>query len=128
MIVRSPDTDVFILLLHYTLDLTQSILFDTGVGNKRRLIDVKKVVEHEGKEICQALPALHAFTGCDTTSACVKKGKLMPLNSLTQCPNFLDVFLSLRRSVEVSDNIYEKLEHFVCIHYDQKSLCDMTNF
>ena len=42
IILRSPDTDVFILLLYFTQDLMHTVLFDTGKGDKRRLIDVKK--------------------------------------------------------------------------------------
>ena len=36
IIVRSPDTDVFLLLLHYCMDIKSIVLFDTGSGDKRR--------------------------------------------------------------------------------------------
>ena len=92
--VRSPDTDVFVILLKYSSDVKQKqrILFDTGVGDKRRLIDVKKVAEIVGKDICSVLPSLHAFTGCDTTSAFVRKGKLVPLKILQRNPKFISTF------------------------------------
>lgn len=78
VIVRSPDTDVLVLLTSHTQGLAQTLLFDTGVGNKRRLIDIKAIARELGEGLCQALPALHSFTGCDTTSAFVKKGKIKP--------------------------------------------------
>lgn len=128
IILRSPDTDVFILLLYFTQDLMHKILFDTGKGDKRRLIDVKKVAEVEGREICNALPAIHAFTGCDTSSAFVKRGKTGPLKLLkSQRDDFLDAFLSLGRSPDVSDHLYEKLEHFVCIMYSRRSATKDVN-
>jgi hypothetical protein len=40
IIVRSPDTDVFVLLLNFAQRIEQTVLFDTGTGNKRRLINV----------------------------------------------------------------------------------------
>jgi hypothetical protein len=68
--IRSPDTDIFFILLHYTLELQGvTILFDTGTGNKKRLIDITKLAQQYQQELCTALLGLHAFTRCDTTSA-----------------------------------------------------------
>jgi hypothetical protein len=39
--IRIPDADIFFILLHYALELQGvTILFDTGTGNKKRLIDI----------------------------------------------------------------------------------------
>ena len=107
IIVRSPDTDVLVLLISHTQRLVQTLLFDTGVGNKRRLIDIKKI----------ALPALHSFTGCDTTSAFVKKGKIKPLKALQKHTSFIPVFQNLGQSAEVPVDVFSKLEAFTCILY-----------
>ena len=37
--IRSPDSDVFFIALHYALHMRITILFDTGSGNRRRLIN-----------------------------------------------------------------------------------------
>ena len=37
IIVRSPDTDELVLLARYCKDIHLTVLFDTGVGNKRRI-------------------------------------------------------------------------------------------
>ena len=92
-VVRSPDTDVFILLLKFGQDILNPLLFDTGVGNKRRLLDVHKIISEAGEDICGVLPALHAYSGCDTTSAFVRNGKLAPLKTLLRHKDFIDVFL-----------------------------------
>ena len=39
-IVRSPDTDVLVLLAKYCKDIQHKILFDTGLGNKCHLLCV----------------------------------------------------------------------------------------
>ena len=119
--VRSPDTDVFVILLKYSSDVKQRILFDTGVGDKRRLIDVKKVAEIVGKDICSVLPSLHAFTGCDTTSAFVRKGKLAPLKTLQRNPKFVSTFAQLGVTVQIPPHVLLDLEEFVCILYRGRS-------
>jgi len=119
--VRSLDTDVFILLLHFTSSLEQTVLFNTGTEDRRRLIDVKQVAGRLG-------PALHSFTGCDTTSTFVRKGKLVPLKTLKRNKDFIDVFLKLGRSPEIEEQTYEKLEHFVCIMYNKRAPTRMRTF
>ena len=89
ILVRSPDTDVFILLLRFVRHINQTVLFDTGTGDKRRLVNVQAVAKDLGDEINLALVALHAFTGCDTTSAFVRRGKVKPLTLLKKHPEFL---------------------------------------
>jgi len=100
--VRSLDTDVFILLLHFTSSLEQTVLFNTGTEDRRRFINVKQMAGRLGL-------ALHSFTGCDTTSTYVRKGKLVPLKTLKRNKDFIDVFLNLGRSPEIEEQTYEKL-------------------
>ena len=61
--IRSPDTDVFILLLAHKAEIGSSLFFDTGSGNNRRLINVNEVNEQLGSRMCNALIGFHAFTG-----------------------------------------------------------------
>jgi len=77
LVVKSPDTDVFVLLLayeHLLNDLRNDVLFETGTGDKYRFLSVRKHAAALGS-VTQALPGLHAFTSCDSTSAFVRKGK-----------------------------------------------------
>ena len=78
-IVRSPDTDVLIILVSYSNEIVQPLLFDTGTGNKRRLL---AIATSRGLEIAKALPGFHAFTGSDSTSAFIRKGKIQPFKAL----------------------------------------------
>ena len=127
IVIRSPDTDVFILLLHFSQHLNQKILFDTGSGNKRRLINVKKVVENVGDKLSHALPALHSFSGCDTTSAFVRKGKIVALRTLRRNEEYLDVFLSLGKTLELTESVLTKLEEFVCKLYGKSNMKDINS-
>ena len=80
--IRSPDTDIFFILLHYALELQGvTILFDTGTGNE------EKVDRYH--QISTAVPAgivYNTFTRCDTTSAFKGIGKVKPIKTLQKSP------------------------------------------
>ena len=80
------------------------------------------MIREVGKEMCLALPALHAFSGCDTNSTFVRKGKLMPLKILRQHLVFLEIFLVLGRLAEIEGHIFERLEHFTCLLYGASTM------
>ena len=117
IIVRSPDTDVILLLLHYCMDIKSIVLFDTGSGDKRRLINMKKVLAENGTPFCKALLGFHAFTGCDTTSAFSRKGKLKPLKILKKHDHFCLPIQQLGCFKNVPEYISDTLETFVCAMY-----------
>ena len=61
VIIHSPDSDVFILLLYYSHKFTLRLLLDTGSGDNRRLIDVTALGEDIGEVLCRALLALYIY-------------------------------------------------------------------
>ena len=70
------NTDVLVLIIKYAQHIDLVVLFDTGTGNKGKLLNVKHIVEVKWFDLCLALTALHCFTGCDTIRAFVRKGKI----------------------------------------------------
>ena len=66
-IVFSPDTDVFLLLIHHFPELSQSTIFRTGRGDQLRDISISQCYEKIGPERAKALLGFHAMTGCDQT-------------------------------------------------------------
>ena len=117
IIVRSPDTDVLVILISYAKCMSQQILFDTGTGNKRRMISITNICDTIGAEVCAALPALHAFTGSDCISAFVRQGKVKPFKLLMKNSKFHTVFQRLGSSTEVTDDVHEDVQKFVCAMY-----------
>lgn len=76
----------------------------------------------------QALPGLHSFTGCDTTSALVRRGKRRPfdivvadslaLGRTARCYGYMAAFqLFGSAGLEVSNEDIGILERFVCTLY-----------
>ena len=57
--------------------------------NRKRFIPVHTIAQKLGKTVCQCLPAVHALTGCDTTSGLHKVGKRTAYTKLVQYANQL---------------------------------------
>ena len=90
--MRCSDIDVLVLLMYYCIDVSVPVYFDTGHGNHRRLISINETIAFHGVELCKALPGLHAFTGSDTTSAMISKGKIRTLKKLLKHLKYLLTF------------------------------------
>ena len=117
---------MFILLLRFARHINRTLLFDTGTGDKCRLVNVQAVVKDLGDEINLALVALHAFTGCDTTSAFVRRGKVKALTLLKKHPEFLPAFHALRSGVDIEDRVFKALQKFTCL-MDGSKLGDINS-
>jgi len=74
--IQSPDTDVFVLAIHRYHQLCRNTYFVTGVGNKKWIIALGRVVNALGAAKAEALPGFHAFSGSDVTGRFAGKGKL----------------------------------------------------
>ena len=126
--MRSPDSDVFFILLHYVQEMTITVLFDTGTGNRRRLINMSELAEDFTAEYSTALAALHVFTHCDTTSAFKGVGKVKPIKLLQKNPKFQPILAQLGESWEPSPSLISGLEEFTCVLYGLiKEKCGSEN-
>ena len=117
IIIRSPDTDVLMLLLKYCKQIKTQILFDTGMGNKRCLLNVNDIYKNKGEDICSVLPALHCFTGCDTTSAFVRRGKMFPLKLVERKPEYIPFLQRIGQDRQCSESVISDMEAFTCAIY-----------
>ena len=69
--------------------------------------------------MCNALPALHIFTGSDYTAAFNKKGKVKPLKLLQDNVDFQSAFSELGSEEVVDGAIQNVIESFACFWYSQ---------
>ena len=74
--------------------------------------------EKVGPEVCSCLLGLHILTGCDTTSAFVRQGKLGVMKALKKHPEFINVLKRMGNS-EVGDEDLKGLEKCVCVLYNK---------
>ena len=87
-VVRTPDTDIFFIVLYHAHSINITIYVDVGIGKNRKLLNVSQLAEDMGKEWCTVLLAFYVFTGEDCTSAFKGKGKVTPLKKLMKTPRF----------------------------------------
>ena len=120
IIVRSPDTDVFLLLISFCNKFKHPLYFDTGHSNKRRMMHIQTLCEKYAKDIPDTILAYHALTGCDSTSAFLQKGKIRPLKLLLKTAEFVLAFTELGKHEIVSENVFHQIEVFVCHMYGGK--------
>lgn len=91
-VVRTPDTDLFFLLLHHAQSIKLTIILDIGTGKHRQLVDVSELSQALGQEYCSTLLGYYVFSGEDCTSAFKGKGKIQALKKLEKNPKYHQAF------------------------------------
>ena len=87
-VVRTPDSDIFFILLHCAHSMPLSIYLDTGSGKHGQIVNVSELSESKGADYCSTMLGLYVFTGGDVTSAFKGKGKVGPLKKLQNHPRY----------------------------------------
>lgn len=118
IVVRASDTDILVLLLHHIHRITVTVWMEVGTKGQGNLryVNVTKIAAAIGKSMCAALPGLHAFTGCDYTSAFSRKGKNRPYSVVSKSDKFQRAFESLSKTV-LTEEVIATLKEFVCVLY-----------
>lgn len=113
IIIRSPDTDVFVLALHFAQNIEQQVQFDTVLGIGDALLTCTwSLLKQERTSV------LHSqHSGWDSTSAFVRKGQKTVLKIIKQHPEYLEAFLSLGRSIRIDELTSQRLEGCCCLLY-----------
>ena len=126
IIVKSSDTDVEVLALYYRFDIHSRLYILSGTSKRSRIIDVSAVTENLGEDMCRALPGLHAFSGCDSVSAFVSKGKKKAFDLLYLNQElFLQGMQQLGNSHSISEELQDSCEAFTCALYGVLSIPSM---
>lgn len=90
------------------------------VNKKRRIINISNIRRHLGNGCSRAIPALHAFTGNDYTSAFYGVGKAKAFKILRDSEEFINTFSKLGKSFTLDSSLFSSLELFVCTLYGEK--------
>ena len=122
VIIRSPDTDVFVIAVGLSQEIASPLYFHTGKDDKERTIDVGAVQQELGDELTNAIIGFHCFTGCDSVSSFYGKGKQKTFKLLKKNLPHADSFKELGTTDTVSQQMASGLESFVCLLYGQKEV------
>ena len=120
VVIKSPDTDVAVLACHFSWDIQATLFFRTGTKNRKRTIHINQIAAKQGRAVCQALPALHALTGCDSTSAFKGRGKKVGLALIQHSSSDREAVARLGVSLDLSEDVLSRCEAFVCHLYGYK--------
>ncbi|CAC5392772.1 unnamed protein product [Mytilus coruscus] len=137
IIVKCSDTEVLVLCVHYfkVLVSTEQMWFLTGSTDSlrdcRRYIPIHELSKSLSPLVANILPAVHALTGCDTTSAIFGFGKKTVFKLITKSPskftnlqNFdkIDFPTSLSEARELISSLYDPKDKFASSHVDLNKL------
>ena len=64
IVIKSRDTDVFILTVARSFQINAKLFFNTGSFSAFRIIDVTAFAHRLSESASQALTGVHTFTGC----------------------------------------------------------------
>ena len=110
------DSDVAILALYFASNIKTHIYLQMGTGAKVVVYDITShTFEHD---ICEALPGLHYFSGCDTTSSSSGIGKTKCLTVMKTLEEWIDCMQILGSNQKLDSVSVEKLEAFTCMLYN----------
>lgn len=117
VIIKASDTDVEVLAVHFQEYIPAQLILSTAT----RIVDVKKLAQDLGPTIASALLGFHAFTGCDTVSSFVNKGKTAAFGMLNR-HKYQSAFQDIGETFTVSSETCSLFEEFVCDLYKTKEV------
>ena len=122
IVIDSPDTDVIVLCVYFYRHIQgiQEFYFYTGTGEKRRFVPVHAICLALGPMLSGLMLPFHAITGCDSTSAVGKLGKVRPWQLLRENVTKYKQLSSFGTTLEVSSVTMACAEVFFCEAYGSK--------
>lgn len=117
IVIKSPDTDVFVLACYYQLSIDAKLFILTGTSARSRIVDISSICHNYGRDTCIALPGLHAISGCDSVSALSGKGKTKAFKVMLKNAEFSQILSKLGDNFAVSACVIDGIERFLCSVY-----------
>ena len=101
------------------------------MGKHFQYFHMNSICQYLGEEKSRGLPFFHAYTGCDTTSQFLGKGKKSCWEGWKSYSTVTEAFLSATanpfQKLTESSIIFETLERFTCILYDKGTTITKVN-
>ena len=103
VVMRTNDTDALVIAMgcKQFYDTSLKLWLEVGTQSKNtiRYISIDQACEKFGSSLCNALPAFHAFTGCDYTASFKRKGKVTPFKLLEKSTEDREVFTEMSTEI-----------------------------
>ena len=119
VVIQSPDTDLLLLCVTHNDEIEcDELWFRTGIKFRLRYIPAHKIAADVGPLMCKGLPAFHALTGCDSTSALSRVGKKKAWKIIVNSKVHQQHLVCVGLSPDVDSVTARKAEAFICSLYN----------
>ena len=102
IVIWSPDTDVGVLGIQHYKNIKRELWLCTGVKDKSRFVPLHEIAINMGTKRCDILPICHPLSGCDTTSAFSRLGKLKLWNEVSESVKTYKKLCDLGENIEIT--------------------------
>ena len=118
-VIQSPNTDVLLLCFTHNDEIEcEKLWFRTAVKDRLRYVPAHKIAAGVGPLMCKVLPAFHALTGCDSTSALSRVGKEKAWKIIVNNKVHQQHLVCVGQSPDVDSVTASKAEAFICSLYN----------
>ena len=102
IVIWSPDTDVSVLGIQHHKNIKRELWLRTGVKEKSRFVPLHEIAINLFTKHCDILLVCHALSGCDTTSAFSRLGKLKLWNEVSGSVKMYKKLCDLGENIEIT--------------------------
>ena len=121
ILIKTVDTDVVVLAVSVAQGPEDELWLAFGTGKSFRYLAAHEIAAGLGPGKAQALPMLHALTGCDTASSFAGHGKKTAGTIWTVLPELTNALLKLSSAPSgIPDDVMHTIER------NRSSYCSMT--
>ena len=124
--IVTVDSDIAIYNIYYADRMNLNVYVQVGTKASKRILDIGAIQESIGSSISNALPALHAFTDNDYTSAFFGMGKAKAFKVLKSCELFQYTFGMVCEEFAFDEDLLPAIEEFVCKLYGLKNVSSVN--
>ena len=115
--VATVNTDVAVLVIYYESRIQCNLFVEIGSKGKKRIISVSKMAVNVGQDMADALPALHAISGCDSTSAFYGVGKKKVYNIVKNVGAYMEALKELGNQHIFNKSFFPVIQKMVAEFY-----------
>ena len=127
--IREPLTltqTVTVLALAHSCHFRRGLLFSTGTGNKRQIMNISSMADKLGASLTMSLIGFHTISGCDSTSSFYGYGKASVLKLDTNDVESCRSLTGFGDTWDPTQQLHDSIVRFVCMLYGQPNADSFT--
>ena len=123
--IINVDSDVAILSIYYQHRLDVKLFLRMGTGSKEKIFDIQ--TNNLSIDVVDALPTVHALSGCDSTSLFSGIEKVKFFKTVCKDERYYNAASIPGESDNIKDTVVEILEELFCHVYGAADEIDINS-